>query len=155
LSGSVGPARISSISIPRRAQPADRGGRVEDALLFSMRATSATLTGDASGCGSGVKWAMSTPEPRISAIRAGSIPSPTRAEQSSGFCAMTRPSPRAQRNARRSGSRDSPAMPPPSPITAATNAGRLLPRNATRKAAAPNRIGFSATWWMMSGRSAR
>ena len=76
LSGSVGPASSSSIARPRGAQPADRRDRVEHALAAQHPRDQRDRDGPArGGSGSGAKCAVSTPEPRISAIRAGSMPS--------------------------------------------------------------------------------
>ena len=77
---------------------------------------------------------------------------------------MTRASPAACRNPAQPGSRARPPAAPlaarqnpePSPLTAATQAGRPARRgNASRNAAPPNSTGFSATWCTMSGRSRR
>jgi len=101
------------------------------------------------GSGNGVNQAVSTPEPRISAIRPGSTPSPASAAASSGFCATTGPTP--ARNANPSTRRRSrpancvAASPEPSPMTASIRAGAMPRRNARRCARAPNKTGFSAT----------
>ncbi len=106
---------------------------------------------------------MSTPEPLISTIRWGSIPSLASAARSSGFCTTTqpRPFPAARRSAMPSGgSRNLAAKlaaekPEPRPIIESIDTGGADElRKASRRASPPNSTGFSATWWTMSGRSA-
>ncbi len=162
LSGSVGPASTSSIGRPRARSRRTAATASGTPLLRSIRATSATVTVCPGGSGSGAKWAVSTPEPRISTIRAGAMPSPASAAASSGFCTMTRPCAAARRTAQPRADQPSRATivagvkPEPSPFTAAIGAGRPVPRaNASRAAMAPNRTGFSATRWTISGRSRR
>ena len=180
LSGSVGPASISSTASPSARSRRTALTASSTPLLRSMRPTSASLmTGPSRdaprkgglGSGSGAKCAVSTPEPRIRTSRAGSIPAVASASPSSGFCTMIRASPAVRRNPRHSpwfktarparatwpvGANSASAKLEPRPFTAATHAGRPARLgNASRSAAPPNSTGFSATWCTMSGRSRR
>ena len=115
MSGSVGPASTSSTASPSARSRRTAATASGTPLLRSMRPTSATLTlgppGFAIGSGSGVKCAVSTPEPRIRTRRDRSIPSRASASRSSGFCTIIRAPPVAWRNPRASAARASRAAP--------------------------------------------
>ena len=147
LSGSAAPASTSSTASPSARNFRTAATASSTPLLRSMRPTSATASGGPGGSGSAAKCPVSTPEPGISAMRAGSMPNSISAARFSGFCTTMRPPLVAKRSAQPSARGRQPAPPPvnsiPSPITADTTRRRRNPAN--RAATPPNSTGLSAT----------